>query len=340
MHLRIVAAVCAAGLSSVAAGSAAAQETPPEWLKRPTPDMLRGVWPKASMNGVRGLAVIHCKVSLQGLLFDCRVVREEPDGGGFGAAAVALTPQLLMKPARKDGKPVVGEVRIPIRFSDGPEGDTPSGFGAKPVLRPSMAWKRAPTYAEVAAAYPQKAKAAGVGGLASVDCRLNGFGTVQSCEVTREEPKGYGFGLAARSLTRLFEAFPLADGKSLMGAVVTIPVAFDPVMLRTTTAVVGKPTWERIPSAEVLSAAFPTAPENVTTVRVVLQCQVQQGGSLEACQVQMEEPAAAGLGAAALKVVPEFRLGTWSMEGLPVVGGRVNIPLRYEFKAPATPAQP
>jgi hypothetical protein len=40
-----------------------------------------------------------------------------------------------------------------------------------------------------------------------------------------------------------------------------------------------------------------------------------------------------GIGQAALALAPTFRLSTWTAEGLPVVGGAINIPLRYEAKA-------
>lgn len=57
---------------------------------------------------------------------------------------------------------------------------------------------------------------------------------------------------------------------------------------------------------------------------------MQQGGSVSDCKVVTEDPAGQGVGQAALSLAPHFRLTTWTAEGLPTVGGTINIPLRYE----------
>jgi hypothetical protein len=40
-----------------------------------------------------------------------------------------------------------------------------------------------------------------------------------------------------------------------------------------------------------------------------------------------------GFGAAALSLAPKFQVNPWSAEGLPVVGGRIRVPMRYTLKA-------
>ena len=65
-------------------------------------------------------------------------------------------------------------------------------------------------------------------------------------------------------------------------------------------------------------------------MRVRLTCLVGAGGSVSDCRVEQEEPAGQGVGAAALSLTPQFRLTTWTSEGLPTIGGEVAIPLRYE----------
>jgi TonB family protein len=320
-------------MTSATAAVAAEEYTEPDWLKRPTPDMLSAVWPKGAGNG---RAIISCKVSTQGTLFDCKVDSEAPEGRGFGAAAIAMTPQLLMRPARHNGQPVVGNVRIPLNFKLPAGSGPPDSFGARPVVRPSMAWKRSPTYAEVAAAYPEKARSAGVGGLATLQCGFTSTGVLGYCETLREEPKGYGFGAAAKNLSKLFQAYPSPPGQRLQGAVVQLPVAFDPAMLKGGVPVVGKPNWSGVPSAEDIAGAYPKAPPGVETLRTRLACRVEQEGYVSGCRVESEDPPGNGFGPAALALAPRFRLGTWTMEGLPVVGGTVNIPLRYDAKdAPA-----
>ena len=69
---------------------------------------------------------------------------------------------------------------------------------------------------------------------------------------------------------------------------------------------------------------------SVGTVRVSLTCRVQQGGTVSDCAVASEDPAGMGVGAAALTLAPTLKLSTWSIEGLPIVGGTIRVPLRLE----------
>jgi hypothetical protein len=47
--------------------------------------------------------------------------------------------------------------------------------------------------------------------------------------------------------------------------------------------------------------------------------------------VTSEEPAEFGFGQAALALAPHFRLSVWTEQGLPTVGGRVTLPIRYQL---------
>jgi hypothetical protein len=339
--MRTMLAALALALAAAALPAFAADVyTPPDWLKRPTPEMLSTVWPKAAWAKAEGgSATIACKISTVGTLFDCTVVTEEPAGEGFGPAAIALTPQLLFTPAKRNGEPVVSEARIPFQFKwRGFGTEPPSTAGARALIPAAMAWEQAPTYAEVAAAYPAKAKVARLGGYVALECGFTAAGVPQRCHAMREEPKGYGFADAAKALSKRFKAFPTPPGsKPISSGVVQLPIAFTPDMLDGAAPVVGKPVWSHIPDAEAMRATFPKAAPGVTTVRVMLNCVVQQRGMVGECRVEREEPAGQGFGQAALALAPYFRVATWSSEGLPVVGGGVNIPLRYEIK-PAPPA--
>ena len=78
----------------------------PDWLKKPTAEQILGLWPKGTLGtNKQGRAVVSCEVSVQGALHDCQVVAEEPKGSGFGDAALALTPQFLMRPSTRNGVP-------------------------------------------------------------------------------------------------------------------------------------------------------------------------------------------------------------------------------------------
>ena len=318
-------------------------DKPSDWQRKPTADDLLVVWPKAAWaRGVGGKAVIQCFVSVQGGLYECVVTSESPVGENFGSAGIALTPQFLMKPATLKGVPVISLVRIPLVFSM-PSGLEPaSNFGARQTVAPAMAWPEAPTYAAVAAAYPKKARANNVAGRATLNCNFSKDGHITSCNTVAEEPRGQGFADAAKLLAKQFRAFPTTStGATLAGAGVQLPVTFDLAMLTGATPVIGKAQWAGLPSAEDTRAAFAKVETGHGTVRVVLACVVQQGGGVSDCKVTREEPAGIGVGPAALALTPRFRLSTWTNEGMPTVGGTINIPLRYEGgDAPQTPAKP
>ena len=306
-------------------------DKPVDWRRKPTEKDLLLVWPKAAWaKGIGGKALIHCLVSTQGALYDCIVASESPAGENFGSAGIALTPQFLMSPATLSGKPVISMVSIPLFFTAMP-GMSGSPLGSKQSVAQAMAWPEAPSYAEVAAAYPKKARATGVGGRATVSCSFNREGRLAFCNTVNEEPKGQGFGEAAKLLTKRFRAFTAtSSGASITSAGLQLLFVFDPAMLTNANPVIGKAQWAGLPSAEETRAAFGKVETGHGTVRVTLACLVQQGGGVSDCKVTREEPAGIGVGPAALAMAPRFRLTTWTSEGLPTVGGTVNIPLRYE----------
>jgi len=311
-------------------------DTAPNWLRKPTSEDLLAVYPtKALAEGRGGAATIDCMVSVQGALYGCAVMSESPAGEHFGDAAVALAPQFLMKPATLAGKPVVSSVGVPIKFVV-PPGRRPELLApTKGLIAAAMAWPEAPSYAAVAAAYPAKARAAKLGGRATLNCEFARDGRLRNCDTITEEPKGEGFGSAAKVLARQFRAVPtLSDGKSIAGAGIQLPVVFDPAMLAAGTPVIGKAQWAGLPGADETSAAFGKLKVD-GAARVRLACVVQEGGSVTDCKVEQEDPAGQGVGAAALSLAPHFKLTTWTAEGLPTVGGTIQIPIRYELKADA-----
>jgi TonB family protein len=260
---------------------------------------------------------------------------------GFGGAALALTPQLLMTPKKVDGKPVGGaEVSIPIRFpSPGPP--TGSHIAGRSVFdgatRKSVTlvqWLAAPTYSDVISAYPAKARERAVGGHAVLNCRFDGGGHLTRCETVSEDPDGLGLASAAKALSRLFAApRTLADGAPLDGVYTQVAFTFDPAMLKGGEPIVGKPRWVRLPEVSSVEASYPKAAidANITTGRATLSCRVGPAGKLEDCRVTRQEPAGYGFDAAALALSRDFLVSIWTNEGLPTIGGRVGVPLRYEL---------
>ncbi|MBI1199732.1 MAG: TonB family protein [Phenylobacterium sp.] len=306
----------------------------PDWLRRPSPNDLLTVYPKEAFHrGTSGRAVINCIVTVQGALRDCVAISETPAGAHFGDSAIALTPQFTMKPATRKGVPVLSVVSIPVNFA------MPGGMGgsapSKTVVPPDLPWVEAPTFADVAAAYPEKARKDRRGGHATLSCAMREDGRLNGCSVIASEPRGYGFDKAAKSLSKLFrfEVSTPKDRKATHSIVLQMPITFDPKMIDGEEPVVGKPHWSRMPNAEQMRAVLPNA-DGTMAGRAVIRCVVQPRGVVGECKVLSEEPEGAGLGQAALALAPTFGLTTWTAEGLPVVGGFVSIPLRFQ---PAPP---
>jgi len=325
----------------------------PDWLRRPTANDLYGVWPiKALRSGLGGHVLIRCSVSTQGALHDREVLEETPVGAGFGRAALALTPQFLMRPETVNGKPVEATISIPITFKGSPSGAevptvSPPPAGTR-IPRPDnqnnglvvtgLTWLQAPTYAQVVEAYPARARATRVGGHVDLNCRLGVEGRPDFCEVLAEEPRGQGFGDAARKLTHDFRG-PLTDGNgvSIRGASVQIPFVFAPEMLADGQPTIGRPHWVHLPEAVDMAAAFPpqATAAHVSVGHVALACDVIDGGRLTRCVVTRQAPDGMGFDKAALALAPSFQVSVWTDEGLPTVGGRIGVPIRYEAGTPA-----
>lgn len=304
-------------------------DRPPDWVKRPSATELRAVFPSDAYDkGISGSAIIDCIATIQGGLSECVVLDERPAGMAFGGAAIALTPQFSMRSATLKGAPVPSIVRVPINFTlfgPGLPGES------KKVAPPNLPWIEAPTYADVVAAYPPKAREQRVGGRATVGCSMTREGRLTHCSTLTALPRGYGFDAAAKSLAKRFrlEVLSASDATATRNIVVHLPVTFDPSMLEQAEPVVGKPNWSALPSADALRSAF-EALKMEGVLRVQLKCVIRPGGYVGDCEAISEQPAGKGLGAMALTLAPTFRVTTWTAEGLPTVGGKVVSPLRYE----------
>lgn len=92
--------------------------TNPDWTHMPTAADLAQYYPRRAMKrGVEGFAAIRCRVERAGALSACVVLRETPEGYGFGEATLRLAPMFRMRPMSVDGRPVDGGVVvIPIKF--------------------------------------------------------------------------------------------------------------------------------------------------------------------------------------------------------------------------------
>lgn len=315
---------------SLAAAAAAQAAAPPkgdseaDWLRRPDTDQLRAAFP-IGLHG-EGKAVIKCRVNTSGLLENCKVVAETPPGKGVGGAALLLAPNFLMKPAMKDGRPVVGEVNIPINFKGG---EGMAGPTVQALVHPM--WLQAATTAEMAAAHPRGAPARGH---AAIRCEVQADGSLRRCDVLSEEPRGRGFGPAARSLAPRFRAYTDASRSNYKNVRVTLPFAFDaaPGEPRYITA----PDWRRRPSDEQVIAVYPdkAVAAGVVTGRGVAECLVRPDGALADCRAVDEDPAGDGFGEAAATLAGYMAVAVWTQDGKPVDGAHIRIPFRFNYAHP------
>jgi TonB family protein len=190
---------------------------PIDWVRRPTADELSDAYPaQALKTRATGSAIIDCDVQLDGSLSRCVVESEEPNGLGFGEAAVKMSANFRMTAGAPDFRGARPRVRVPVSFNPG---DAGGGSGT---------WVRQPSTEELAAAYPVVARNKKIEGWATLACEVKSDGALSGCVVGSEEPEGMGFGEAALGLAPSFlmpPGTPDAFGKR---PAVSVPLHFVP----------------------------------------------------------------------------------------------------------------
>jgi TonB family protein len=108
------------------------------------------------------------------------------------------------------------------------------------------------------------------------------------------------------------------------------------------TSVVTNPDWLERPNGDDVSALYPPiALEFNISGRAALVCAVDSYGALEDCTAEEESPKGLGFGAAAVALAPKFRMTPKMVDGRPVVGGSVRIPINFNApKAEEIPPPP
>ena len=353
MFLPVFAAAAAAAVAN------GAVTTPPDWLKKPSSDALRAIWPKhALQNHIEGRAVISCTANVHGLLEACVVASETPKGEGFGAAALLLAPAFLFRPASTPDGPVASRVNIPVNFKAGSgsgSGSKPpaneSPFGAGSLLPPAKTddsittvvrplWASAPTFSEVAAAYPRGA--GGTSGHVVLRCKVAASGALKDCTDWSEIPGGKGFARAARTLVgdfRLQMDPGAAGGHSTI--LVNLPVRLiDPQSAEFRQHRIGEPNWRVTLDPVKVAQVFPqaAADKGLTTGRGVVECTVGVDGALTACQPMPGQPDGLGFSESAAMVAQAMRMSVWTDEGGPVDGATITLPVRFNLGRDGPPA--
>lgn len=308
--------------------SALTQDRNPDWLAMPDRDAMLRALPYAAIEaGKDGKVKIDCHVTPEGLLDHCVVVSEDPPGLGYGEATLSLAPLFRMKPAMRGGHPIESEVIIPINWNVAELRGVHLTHSDRRAVH--VDWERAPTRAEVKAAYPQNLSGAGS---AILGCEFRKDGTVGHCRVVDATPANQGFERAALRLTHLFVANTSADS-SLEGVKVDIPFYFGPhgdtpplgpdalSQALSWTATADKATADGLYPAKAKAAGIKVG-------RASLKCVIGQRGELADCSVVKEDPPGLGFGEAALKIAEHFRINPWSTDGRPMEGTSIILPLR------------
>ena len=93
---------------------------------------------------------------------------------------------------------------------------------------------------------------------------------------------------------------------------------------------VNQPAWLQTPSADDIGRVTPLLPVLPAVVHVLMACRFTAQGQLEACTIKAEDPPGYGYGAAALALAPIFKMPDVDLDGRPVAGRMVQIPIIWK----------
>lgn len=316
--------ICGLSLSSAHADNDDAQTGwRPEFVQQVPKAKIKAAFPKTATTS--GKALLGCIAARDGRLVDCKVLKELPEGQGFGEAALSVVGYERIKTKDRAGASVEGR---PVQ----------TGFE---FLAPGDAnpdWIRKPTGQDIANVYPKVALEKRVGGRATIKCQVTVEGFLDACKVLFEEPQGMNFGAAGLQLAPQFRMSPMIrGGKATPGGEVTIPIIWsEPAGVSTlnSTPVVLDPPWARVPTQAEVNAAWPKGATGVQSGQAALRCLLAKTGQLRSCDVISEAPRGKGFGRAAQDLSKLFQVNV-DPNDRSVRDYKVDLPFR--FRDPSLP---
>jgi TonB family protein len=322
------------------------------------------VWPRAAYEArIQGEVMLRCEIDRHGLAEHCDVDSERPEGKGFGEAALQLRPTFNLTPAHDASGPIDATMRIAIEFKPpdpelvelgGPESGGSSvaecGGMGKPcadflvrgntlnrrdiTMVSNPVWAAAPTFEDLAQAYPPKA--GGMEGYAVAHCEVLRSGALDACQITKESPERHGFGKAATALSRKFKVDPdIAAARPREDMWVDLAIRF-PAPGSEPDRSVTSPRWVAGFDPDEAMAVYPpeAAAKGVTSGRGVARCVVAPEGTLSDCTPQPGDPEGLGFSEAAVKLAATMRMNPWTADASPVDGAVVDVAVRLNLKGP------
>lgn len=94
---------------------------------------------------------------------------------------------------------------------------------------------------------------------------------------------------------------------------------------------VTRPDWARKPTGDDMARYYPDRAQRMeVNGRATISCTVNARGTLEGCSVTSENPADYGFGDAAMKLSRLFKMKPKTLDGAPVDGGQISIPIVFQ----------